>query len=582
MKTRLSIKWIGALVFIAVLMCCVVSLAQPTRTVELYNSLMKVPSKTLLEKGLEYRSTAGKADSAVVCFTILSNRVDDAKTMEDKELCVKAFVHMAYIHYFLFYDYPQAFAHMATADDLTEKWGVKVSELPLYYGLMHGSISQQSNDKKTARKGFDYLRKAFYMAQEQGDAHNANLAYANLLALAHTLSLVDSIKPENEAFMRLANENSDNKYYTRFNSSLYSGLLKIEQGKPAEALQHFDEVLQITPDQERYSRYASGLWQYKAIAHERSQNYEAAIECLKMGIAVEQTHNIKDALVEIYRQMADDAALLNRNEDKYLYQNEYLALKDSVLNYQQIASIDEARFLGDIKKVETELKRVETHNNRLKSYSVVAAIMIIIVLIASAVVIAKNKQLRKRNETLYLKNVEFIQAEETERKLRNRYQRELAELRQQLNPEPLVESSTDSVDDASDDDKPTKYASSNLSTNDKEALAEKIRDVMENSIEIYSENFSAERLAAIIGEKYKYLSQTINEIFGYNFNTLLNNYRIREACRRINDTEHYGNLTLEALSLSVGFKSRSTFVLQFKRVTGLTPSQYLTEAHREE
>ena len=49
---------------------------------------------------------------------------------------------------------------------------------------------------------------------------------------------------------------------------------------------------------------------------------------------------------------------------------------------------------------------------------------------------------------------------------------------------------------------------------------------------------------------------------------------IKEACKRMGDIEHYGNYTIEAISESVGFKSRSTFVTSFKRITGLTPSQY--------
>ena len=75
-------------------------------------------------------------------------------------------------------------------------------------------------------------------------------------------------------------------------------------------------------------------------------------------------------------------------------------------------------------------------------------------------------------------------------------------------------------------------------------------------------------------EVRKKVSQVINEKAGCNFNNLINEYRIKEACRRMNDTEQYGKYTIEAISTSVGFKSRSTFLLQFKRVTGLTPSEY--------
>jgi AraC-like DNA-binding protein len=90
-----------------------------------------------------------------------------------------------------------------------------------------------------------------------------------------------------------------------------------------------------------------------------------------------------------------------------------------------------------------------------------------------------------------------------------------------------------------------------------------------------------ERLAMLSGSKYKYVSQVINEYYEQNFNNFLNSYRIKEACKRMSDLENYGNYTIEAISESVGFKSRSTFVASFKRITGLTPSQYQRMAREE-
>ena len=83
------------------------------------------------------------------------------------------------------------------------------------------------------------------------------------------------------------------------------------------------------------------------------------------------------------------------------------------------------------------------------------------------------------------------------------------------------------------------------------------------------------------GSKSKYVSQVINEHYGQNFNTFLNSYRIKEACKRRGDLVNYGNFTIEAISESVGFKSRSTFVTSFKRITGLMPSQYQRMARKE-
>jgi len=76
------------------------------------------------------------------------------------------------------------------------------------------------------------------------------------------------------------------------------------------------------------------------------------------------------------------------------------------------------------------------------------------------------------------------------------------------------------------------------------------------------------------------VSRVINEVRGCNFNALLSEYRIKEACRRLNDMAHYGNQTIEAIANGVGFRSRSHFSTNFKRLTGLTPTEYQRQARR--
>lgn len=61
----------------------------------------------------------------------------------------------------------------------------------------------------------------------------------------------------------------------------------------------------------------------------------------------------------------------------------------------------------------------------------------------------------------------------------------------------------------------------------------------------------------------------------------INEYRIREACRRLLDDENYGNITFSAIGESVGFSSQVSFNRTFKKVTGITPSLYRKMAEEE-
>jgi len=74
------------------------------------------------------------------------------------------------------------------------------------------------------------------------------------------------------------------------------------------------------------------------------------------------------------------------------------------------------------------------------------------------------------------------------------------------------------------------------------------------------------------------VSQVINEYYNKNFKTLLNECRLREATRRLADQEHYGNMTIQAIYEEVGYTNAVSFIRAFKRMYGITPSEYQKNA----
>ena len=105
-------------------------------------------------------------------------------------------------------------------------------------------------------------------------------------------------------------------------------------------------------------------------------------------------------------------------------------------------------------------------------------------------------------------------------------------------------------------------------------LMEKITALMESSPEVFTEAFSLNRLAELVSSNSKYVSRAINLCKRCNFSVLLNEYRIKEACRRLINNEEYGNYTIEGIANSVGYKSRSNFTTIVKETVGLTPSAF--------
>lgn len=108
--------------------------------------------------------------------------------------------------------------------------------------------------------------------------------------------------------------------------------------------------------------------------------------------------------------------------------------------------------------------------------------------------------------------------------------------------------------------------------------AHEIRKFMETSLEIYSQDFSLEKLAQRLGVHTRTVSRVINDVFGVNFSTLLSQYRVKKACRMLSSND-YSNVTIQAIANDVGFKSRTNFASVFKKQTGLSPNEYQKKVH---
>ncbi|QNH60890.1 helix-turn-helix domain-containing protein [Hymenobacter sediminicola] len=83
-------------------------------------------------------------------------------------------------------------------------------------------------------------------------------------------------------------------------------------------------------------------------------------------------------------------------------------------------------------------------------------------------------------------------------------------------------------------------------------------------------------LAAQLRTNTSWLSKVINTGCEQNFNDFINEYRVREAERRLRDPK-FRHYTLLAVALEAGFNSKSTFNRVFKKLRGLTPSEVARE-----
>jgi len=574
MRLNLTNIFLNRRIFLWILLLVNVLICN-AQTEQSYKQFLNLESDVLYEKGLSYRKGGLDIDSALVCFTIIGNRANKSKEEQEHELCIKAYIEMAYIWFFDYFDYPKAVENMVKAKELMDKWGIDPPIYHLYNGLIYTSLSNQVKDDKTRETAMHYLRQAFNSAIATGDTHLVNMAFSNMLSNAFIMNNISSIDLESKRLLDFSKSVNDSRelYYTYFNIQTLKGLKALTQKHHDEAIEAFNCVIDSLPGNKAYSRYLCGTEEFKGFVYSDVKKYREAETAFKSALNIADNNNLRDARLEILYDLANLYRQWNRQSDYIEYQTKYINIKDSLLSFRKISSMDEIRFISDIRKIENNLQEMENHNERIKRTLTICIVLLVMAVAIIWFTIWFNRKLKRTNRTLYLNNQEILKAEDEERRLRTRYEAEIKELRLQVNNNEVVQHFSSSRTTE-------KYKGSNLTEEIKLGIAEKIRNVLETSSEIFSTTFSSETMAELVGEKYKYISQVINEKWGVNFNQLLNKYRIREACKRLMDREHYGHLTIEGLAESVGFNSRSTFTSQFKANTGLTPSQYIAESKK--
>jgi AraC-like DNA-binding protein len=106
-----------------------------------------------------------------------------------------------------------------------------------------------------------------------------------------------------------------------------------------------------------------------------------------------------------------------------------------------------------------------------------------------------------------------------------------------------------------------------------DSIEEKITKAMKESKIFLNSRLTVKQLAKELGSNEKYVSNIINQRYQMNFSNFVNDFRIKHATEILLD-EKYKNFTIEAIGGLSGFSSKSAFNATFKKVNGITPSEY--------
>lgn len=278
-------------------------------------------------------------------------------------------------------------------------------------------------------------------------------------------------------------------------------------------------------------------------------------------------------LVGIYKKMYQASMAMGDTAGADMYRHKYLSLSDSVFNTSQFNIA--AGKLFEYENSETQ-KRVDNLVYRNRAQLIVIAVFFVLVAALALLYVTlrrKNRMLLDARQTLMRKNEELTAGDRRQKKLLEQYVAALNDLRSKPGKQAEDLPAPDVTQQA--DDNLKKQQGISLGEEQRNRLLNSITSVLENVKVIARSDFNLNMLADMVGTNTKYVSWVINDTYGKNFKTLLNEYRIREACRRMADREHYANVTIQTIYEELGYSSAAGFINAFRNVNGMTPSAYL-------
>jgi len=119
-----------------------------------------------------------------------------------------------------------------------------------------------------------------------------------------------------------------------------------------------------------------------------------------------------------------------------------------------------------------------------------------------------------------------------------------------------------------------KYKTNRLTTEECKELLQKLSRYMEEEKPYTNQDLKIADLAKGIDASSHSLSYFFNQYLNQSYYDYINEYRIAEFKTLVNSAE-YSKYTLSALAELCGFSSRASFFRSFKKITGITPNEYI-------
>ncbi len=510
---------------------------------DLYRQLAEQDIASLFHKA----KSSGR-EQAMVLYNAVADRYRDDMPRQEKRLCALSLCRQGELSYAA-RTYSAAMNHYLAALRICEECGLDDVAASVYIGI--GNLYSSQADYEM---GVRFNKMALAHARKANDRTLQNKALNNLVGASCFAGRPD----EGQAYYRQLAANVERTREYAYDLFMCKGLIASNSRRMAEAVGCYKQAIAYAQANRMGESYAEAANSCLAHLYSEAGHPDSALVFLKRNELLARGSRQPDLLAETLQQLAEVYAQAGDQGRAMACKAEYLNLADSLYNNEEFNAMKNAHFLYDANKnakaintltAEKAVAGQKIRMQRLWLATLAAAFLVFGVLLV--VVYRQKKQLRHAYNELFDRSRAYLDKEIGQPTSNNKTSQSFP---------------TGGVEGAS--------ATSLLTPEQRAALVADIRKAMADTAEICRCDFSIDRLAELVGSNQRYVSEAINEEYGKNFRTLLNEYRIKEAMERLGDHDRYGNLTIKAIAEGVGYKSQANFITVFTKVTGMKPSVY--------
>ena len=546
-----------------------------------YMTLVKKTSDASIDyimKKAEYYLNAGHSDTALVYYMVACNRMNDKLSDKDKQQCAMAYLKKGNILY-MKGNYAGALSAYFSGLRINNDCKAKHET-----GRFYNNIANVYCVFGDYVKGLSYYKKGYEFCHKYGDKANAYKILANMTGVNTAIGNTSAARKYYKMSEKVKNPaDKENCYMGIFNF----GLILMAEKNHVKAVETFNELLAYTLKNKMQPRYLCSSYIQLYKNYIELGDRDSTLKYLRLCESTAVKHGILHVCLDVLVKYADYYDSVGNYKAASSYRARYQREKDSIYDTNEFEAVKNEQLLYEMNKYDEyiaslnarEKERLQTISRQRLTIAGVTVVTAVIGVLLLLVYRQKGKIDKSYND-LFVINRDFVKQQEFTRQrmleLNNRLkssEAELAALRaSQKQPTDGAGEAPDTATTADDADGKNKTLA--ISEDMRRKLLDAVIDVMENSTEFCSSDFSLARLASLVGSNSKYVSLVINDTFHKTFKNYVNDYRIRLACLRMADTGTYGSYTLNAIAESVGFKSYTTFVELFRKVVGITPSMY--------